>query len=214
MAVNKKRILELGRVAVVLIVAASVANPSDAFWGKKDSKRKQRKEINGVAAETLERLFEENPSAKDLYDSAFGWAVFDARQTKLMLAGGGGTGVAVERQSEKRTYMKSASVGVGIGFGIQLYQVVFLFETAEVMENFVETGWEVGAGANGVAGEEGQNLQVTATDTDQISAGSNEKAAFADVIAVFQFTEKGYMLQADITGTKYWKHDELNKKRR
>jgi hypothetical protein len=32
---------------------------------------------------------------------------------------------------------------VGIGLGIQFYQVVFLFETAEVMRNFVENGWEV-----------------------------------------------------------------------
>jgi hypothetical protein len=48
-----------------------------------------------------------------------------------------------------------------------------------------------------------------ATDTDQIAAGANASAGYADGIAVFQFTEKGYMLQADIS-TKYWKDKKLN----
>ncbi len=129
-----------------------------------------------------------------------------------MLSGGGGSGVALERESGKRTYMKTASLGVGIGLGIQFYQVVFLFETEEVMTNFVDVGWEVAAGANAVAGEDGGNLQATATDTDQIAAGANASGGFASGIAVFQFTEKGYILQADISGTKYWQDDKLNKR--
>jgi len=199
-------------MAVALIVALMLAVPASAGWKSKKSNKKKRQEIDTVAEETMARLFAENPDAEDLHDTAHGWAVFDARQTKLMLSGGGGVGVAVERASGKRTYMKTASVGVGIGLGIQLYQVVFLFETAEVMENFVENGWEVGGGANAVAGDEGQNLQVTATETDQIAAGANASAAFAAGIAVFQFTEKGYMLQADVSGTKYWQDDKLNER--
>jgi lipid-binding SYLF domain-containing protein len=186
-----------------------LASPGGAGWRSKKSDEK-RKKIDAVAEETMAKLFEVNPEAKDLYDTAYGWAVFDSRQTKLLVSGGGGVGVAVEPTAGKRTYMRTASIGVGIGLGIQFYQVVFLFETAEVMRNFVENGWEVGGGANAVAGDEGTNLHVTATDTDQIAAGANASAGYADGIAVFQFTEKGYMLQADISGTKYWKDKKLN----
>ena len=206
---NKPKIT---RIALALIVASLLAAPSwGGAWKSKDMEERRQK-IDAVAEETMAKLFEANPEAKDLHDMGFGWAVFDARQTKLMIAGGGGVGVAVDRASGKRTYMRTASVGVGIGLGIQLYQVVFLFETAETMENFVENGWEVSGGANAVAGEEGGNLHLTATDTDQISAGANANASFANGIAVFQFTEKGYMLQADISGTKYWKDKKLNKR--
>ena len=206
---------------LALAMATLFAGPSSAQgWkarndakkeAKQQKKNAQKKEnIDKIARETMERLFKDNPDSKELYDLAYGAAVFDMRQTKLVLSGGGGSGVALERESGKRTYMKTASLGVGIGLGIQFYQVVFIFETAEVMHYFVEEGWEVSSGANAVAGEEGQNLHATATDTDKIAAGANASAGYADGIAVFQFTEKGYMLQADISGTKYWKDKGLN----
>ena len=200
------------RIAIALIMAALLASPGGAAGWKKKKAKEKRAEIDAIAVETLAKLFEVNPDAKELYELAYGHAVFDSHQTKLMVAGGGGDGVAIERESGKRTYMKTASLGVGIGFGIQFYQVVFLFETEEVMRNFVDVGWEVAAGANAAAGEEGGNLQATATDTDQIAAGANASGGFASGIAVYQFTEKGYILQADISGTKYWKDKKLNKK--
>jgi lipid-binding SYLF domain-containing protein len=133
---------KISRIALSLIMVSLLAVPGGAGWRSKKSDEKREK-IDAVAEETVAKLFEVNPKAKDLYDTAYGWAVFDSHQTKLLVSGGGGVGVAVEPTSGKRTYMRTASLGVGIGLGIQFYQVVFLFETAEVMRNFVENGWEV-----------------------------------------------------------------------
>ncbi len=79
--------------------------------------------------------------------------------------------------------------------GAQKYQVVFFFENKKVFDNFVDKGWQADANANAVAE----------------TAGANAEAAFKNGIAVYQITQAGLMLQADIAGTKYWKNKKLNK---
>jgi len=34
--------------------------------------------------------------------------------------------------------------------------------------------------------------------------------AFVNGLAIYQLTEKGLILNADLAGTKYWKNDDLN----
>ena len=104
--------------------------------------------------------------------------------------------MAVEKASKKRTYMKMGTAGINIGLGAQKYQVIFLFEDKATFDNFVNKGWQADANANAVAGNKGLNAE----------------AAFEDGIAVYQLTEAGLMLQADIAGTKYWKNKKLNRK--
>jgi lipid-binding SYLF domain-containing protein len=147
-----------------------------------------------MSKETLDRLFEEFPKSKSLFDQAYGYAVFDNAKVSLMVTGGGGHGVAVHRGSGGRTYMKMAQAGLNLGLGAQKYQVVFLFQNQQTFDTFVNTGWEAEASANAVAGP----------------AGANAGTAFRNGMAVYQFTEGGLMLQADISGTKYWKSKKLN----
>lgn len=40
--------------------------------------------------------------------------------------------------------------------------------------------------------------------------GANAEATFHDGVAFYVLTEAGLMLSADISGTRYWKHDKLN----
>ena len=40
--------------------------------------------------------------------------------------------------------------------------------------------------------------------------GDYTETTFVNGLAVFQITEAGLMLQADIAGTRYWKSDKLN----
>jgi len=42
------------------------------------------------------------------------------------------------------------------------------------------------------------------------TAGANKQAEFTNGMAVYQLTEGGLMLQADISGTKYWKNKKLD----
>ncbi len=163
-----------------------------AAQSKADEKRSK---INTIAKETLDRLFEDSPHSKKLYKKAYGYAVFNNIKVSLMISGGGGKGVAVAKKSETRTYMNMATAGLNIGLGAQKYQVVFIFEDKQTFDNFVEKGWEADASANAVF----------------LKKGANAEATFRNGLAVYQLTDMGLMLQADIAGTKYWKSKKLNR---
>lgn len=153
----------------------------------------KRAKVDQMAQETLDRLFEQNDRARELYGQSAGYAVFNNIKVSLGVTGGGGSGVAVDKAGG-RTYMKMGTAGLNLGLGGQAYQVVFLFQDKTALDNFVNKGWEAGGSANAVAGP----------------AGANAQASFTNGMAVYQLTEAGLMLQADISGTKYWKSRKLN----
>ena len=150
--------------------------------------------VDEMADEALENLFTEHPRAKDLYGSAYGWAAFDNLKLAVGISGGGGNGVAVNKQTGERTYMKMGTGGVGLGIGANKYQIVFLFQDETTFSNFVSKGWQADAGATAAAGK----------------SAADVKTDFVNGLAIYQMTEKGLMLNADIAGTKYWKHKKLN----
>lgn len=187
----------LFRRSSIMIGAALAANfalATSVNAGIFDSKDEQRTQIDADEKATLARLFEESDQARRLYESAYGYATFDIIKVSLGLTGGGGQGVAVDKATGTRTYMRMGTGGLNFGAGGQLYQLVFLFEDGPTFERFVDEGWEAGASANAVAG----------------NVGANKGATFINGVAVYQMTEAGLMLQADISGTKYWK-SKLNR---
>ena len=185
-------------ILIALCVAALLAAPAaSAAEGKTSAELERdakRAKIDEVAEETLQQLFAENPKAKGLYDEAMGWAVFDNTKVAFGLSGGGGRGVAVEKSTGRRAYMKMGTGGVGLGLGVNKYQVVFLFQDEITAKNFIEKGWQADAGATASAGKN----------------AAEAKANFVNGLAIYQLTEKGLMLNADVAGTKYWQDDKLN----
>lgn len=172
----------------------------------RSSNEKKRQKIDAIAKDAMSVVLDNRERAKTLFDKSYGYAVFDNVKISLMISGGGGRGVAVERASGKRTYMNMGTAGLNIGLGAQKYQVVFLFEDKESFDDFVNKGWQADANANAVAGTKGANAEAAAG-----SAGANAEAAFKNGMALYQITEAGLMLQADIAGTKFWKNKKLNK---
>ncbi len=187
------RFFGLALVALVFVLTPVFAQENSDDDSGAPSSKKQK--IDTMAKETLNDLFEKSPEAKKLYDKSHGYAVFDNIKLSLMISGGGGRGVAVSKAAGARTYMRMGTVGLNIGLGGQKYQIVFLFETEERFNEFVNKGWEADASANAVAGTKGANAEAT----------------FRNGMAFYQITEAGLMLQADIAGTKYWKDKKLNK---
>jgi len=180
-------------VAVLLFTTPSaVADDNKNSAELKDESK--RAKINEVAEETLQNLFNENANAKSLYDKAVGWAVFDNTKVAFGISGGGGNGVAVSKTSGKKAYMKMGTGGIGLGLGVNKYQIVFLFQDEKTLKNFIESGWQADAGATASAGK----------------ASAEAKTNFVNGLAIYQLTEKGLMLNADIAGTKYWLNDKLN----
>ena len=180
-------------VAIALVAVPPALADDEPTSGelKQESKRVA---IDEVAQETLQKLFSENANAKDLYDKAIGWAVFDNTKVAFGISGGGGNGVAVSKTSGKKAYMKMGTGGVGLGLGVNKYQVVFLFQDEQTLKNFIDKGWQADAGATASAGKQ----------------AAEAKTNFTNGLAIYQLTEKGLMLNADIAGTKYWLNDNLN----
>lgn len=189
------------RVAAIALVVLSIfCSFSPALSEDKRERRREEKaqekraKIDKAASEALEKLFAENARSKVLYDKAYGWAVFDNYKLVLAVSSGGGYGVAVEKSSGERTYMQMKTLGVSVGLGAKRYRVVFFFQDEETFRRFVDKGWQADAGATAAAGRES-------------AAGTT---SFSNGLAIYQLTEKGLMLSADLSGTKYWKSKKLN----
>lgn len=177
----------LGFICILLVLVGAPA----ALAENEDKAAKKRAKIDARSAEILDQVLSESARAKELFDKAMGYAVFDNTKAALGVSGGGGSGVAVEKASGARTYMKMGTAGVGLGIGVKTYQVIMLFENEKVFRNFVERGWQADTQAGAAAGTKGAAVEAT----------------FHDGMAVFVRTKKGLMASADVSGTKYWKSD-------
>jgi lipid-binding SYLF domain-containing protein len=181
--------------AAALLALALATSSVEAQEDWKSLKREaKRLKIDETAKETLDVLLAKSPKAEMLLHHAYGWAVFDNLKLALGFSGGGGNGVAVVKDTGERTYMQMGTAGIGLGLGVNSYQVVFLFQDEQTFRTFVDNGWQADATASAVAGE----------------AGAEAKTNFTNGLAIFQLTDKGLMLHADIAGTKYWKNEKLN----
>ena len=188
------------RMTILFAVIAQVA-PAQGLWAdekegdwKSMENESKRMKLDDMAKDALQALFKENPKAKELYDRAYGTAVFDNLKLAFGFSGGGGNGVAKVKESGKKTYMKMGTAGIGFGLGANKYQVIFLFQDSKTYDNFVNKGWQADAGATAAAGKN----------------AAEAKTNFVNGMAIYQMTEKGLMANVDIAGTKYWQNDKLN----
>ncbi|MBV5337752.1 MAG: hypothetical protein J0653_07425, partial [Deltaproteobacteria bacterium] len=126
------------------------------------SKSQQRAEIRKTSQAILKKLYRANPSAKGAVKSAAGYATFSNFGLKIFFAGGGsGSGVAINNATKKEIFMKMFEMQAGIGLGIKKFNVVFVFDTADAFDNFINSGWEFGGQATAAAsdGKQGGSFQ-------------------------------------------------------
>jgi lipid-binding SYLF domain-containing protein len=163
------------------------------------SKEDRQAEVRKTAQQTLERLYQLQPSAKPAIEKAAGYAVFSNFGMKLLVTGGGtGQGIAVERTSKREVFMKMVEVQAGLGFGVKKFQLVWIFETQKAFDNFVISGWEIGA-------------QTTATakrgDQGAWAAGA---LSVSPGVWLYQLAGDGLAVELTAKGTKYFRDDTLN----
>ena len=214
-----------GALALATVVQAGILGPKG-----KDLDEKQAA-VRAQSAEMLDDLYASGPGMRERVESAAGYATF--RQTDMnlfLLASANGYGVLVDNGSGEETFMRVASLGAGAGMGVKDVRVVFIFNDAKVMRQFIEQGWQFGARADasakyqdsGVSAEqnvksvvdfeEGTASTAASTDARAGSQGETDRAALATrgAMEIYQFTENGVSLQATVAGTKYWKDSKLN----
>ncbi len=163
------------------------------------SVEQRRQAVLDMQTETLNRLYEEQPSTREEIAKAPGYGVFsNANINIIYVSAGGGYGVVVDNQTKEKTYMKMALGGVGLGLGAKDYRQVLIFKTRSAMEQFVEKGWEFGGHADAAAKTSDKGGEVSG------------EGDISEDITVYAMTEAGLALQATVTGSKYWKDDKLN----
>jgi len=192
------------RILITLTVTA-LALPAFAglFGPKGDSVKEKQAAVRKQRDEILAKLYAEHPEAKDKIKKAAGYGTFNNKNMNLfLLSTGHGYGLVVDNNTRKETFMAMGSLGGGVGLGAKDLSVVFIFKNADVMNRFVETGWQFGgeADATAKAGKEGGAV----AKEGGVDTGAN-------LFEIYQMTDTGIALQATVAGTKYWKDKNLNK---
>jgi lipid-binding SYLF domain-containing protein len=186
------KIIASGLALVVL--ATGLAGADDTPDQKRDKTRK-------MAAETLQELYKDEPTAQGEIQKSAGYAIFNNTGTNILLVSTArGAGIATNSNSKQETFMKMVSAGAGFGVGVKNYRVIFVFENADAFNHFLDSGWSGTAQTDAAAkvGEKG---------------GAHAGAAeVAPGVLVYQITKNGLALQITLQGTKYYKDDDLNKK--
>jgi len=94
--------------------------------------------------------------------------------------------------------MRMAEIQAGLGWGAKKFQLVWVFENEKALNDFINTGVELGGQATAAA-----------------KAG-DQGAAFQGAVAVspgvwlYQLTDMGLALELTAKGTKYFKDQDLN----
>ncbi len=183
-------------ILIILLAAVLFAGCATI---KGNTVAEQRQYVLDMRDETLARLYDEKPIAKEQIKKAAGYGVFSNINSNIfLLSTGSGYGIVTDNNGKDPTYMKMVTVGGGFGLGLKDFRGVIIFRKHEDMERFVEKGWEFGGQAD-----------AAFKSGDKGGAYSAAKSVDLDIIT-YQLTESGAALQATLQGTKYWKHKDLN----
>jgi lipid-binding SYLF domain-containing protein len=185
----RKSILVL--LSIQLLMAAGCAAPGQ-------TREDQRQHILATERQLLNDLYAVKPDLRADLARAPGYAVFSNVNVNLLLASAStGYGSAVNNKSRERTYMKMGELGLGLGLGVKDFRALFVFDSPEVMQRFVQHGWSFGGHADAAAKAQDKGAAIGAE-------------VVADGMRVYQLTESGIALQATLKGTKFWKDPDLN----
>ncbi|HEX8875694.1 MAG TPA: hypothetical protein VF777_03035 [Phycisphaerales bacterium] len=145
----------------------------------------------------LTRLYKEKPEARAAIDAGAGYGVFSTIAMGAVVGGSNGYGV-VEDKSGKRTYMRMASGGLNLGVSATETKLVLVFKDKATLDKFTSETFEWGSSA--AAGAKGDK-----------SGGMNEEAGkMTRDITVYQLTDSGFALTANLAGTKFWPEKGMN----
>lgn len=130
----------------------------------------KRSELDVMADKAIVGLIDQDASLQEEIDNSLGYAVGNAKLTKVpLVGGGGGEGVLVNKKTGKRTYFTVSRFDVGGGVGAKSFKILLAFDSAEVLERFedgtkvFEVGAEVSAGsaaADGSSAPEDQGYKI------------------------------------------------------
>jgi lipid-binding SYLF domain-containing protein len=159
----------------------------------------ERYRIREVGQDSLAALYEIQPGARYVIENAAGYGVFSTFGIKIFFAGGGtGKGFVHNNRTKRYTYMRMVQVQGGLGFGASKDRVIWVFETQKALADFVNSGWDFGGKAQAAA---------MVQDTGGMFSGA---VSVAPGVYIYRLTETGLAAELTVSGTKYFKDNELN----
>ena len=159
----------------------------------------ERYRIQEVGRDSLATLYEIQPSARYAIEHSAGYGVFSTFGIKIFFAGGTtGKGFVHNNRTERNTYMRMLQVQGGLGFGASKTRLIWVFETERALNDFVNLGWEFGGKAQ---------VAAMIQDTGAMFSGA---VSVAPGVYLYQLTETGISAELTVSGTKYFKDNELN----
>jgi len=166
---------------------------------KGDTPQEKRNYVLQMKSNALAKLYAQKPYAKNVVQSAAGYAVFSNFNTQLLIIGSGnGYGVAVDNSNGNKIFMKMAEGAVGLGVAFKDFEEVIVFNNKAVFNKFITEGWSYGAQGD-----------AAAKYKDDGAATSAEVPLDSEIV-VFQMTKDGIALRATIGASKFWIDGELN----
>jgi lipid-binding SYLF domain-containing protein len=195
---NAKKAIRLIFASVTVVMFLGLVACSTTPISKSD-KEQQQDSVRDMANLTLAQLYTKHPAARDAVTKAAGYSVFSDFGFKVWTLGGArGKGVAVNNATKQDTFMEMLEFQPGMGFGASRFRVVFVFETSDVFNNFVNSGWEFGANAMADAKTKAEGGALAGAVT--VSRG----------VKMFQLNDEGAIVGVSLTAAKYYKDKELN----
>lgn len=189
----------LARTVLVSAAFGGALALSGCSTPKGESASERRAYVQTMADKALADLYAERPDLRDRVNSAAGYGAFSTIGTNLIFVStGGGFGLVHDNSTGEDTYMRMGEAGVGIGIGVKDFRAIFVFSTQRALDGFVEDGWTFGGDADAAA------------KTGDQGGAAGARGAIGDEITVYQLTENGLALSATVSGTRYWKDEELN----
>jgi lipid-binding SYLF domain-containing protein len=165
-----------------------------------DKYEKKRESIRKTSENILKRLYKASPNAESAIEDSFGYAVFSNFGLKIFIAGGGkGSGVAINNKTKEEIFMNMLEIQAGLGMGAKKFSLVWVFETESGFDQFVNSGWELGAQAS-----------AAAKAGDDVGGSLQGAMAVAPGVWLYQLTDAGLALELTAKGTKYYKNKKLN----
>lgn len=184
-------------VLVTLFLCMLIALPASAYGN--DSAAEQRRQIDQLSKNTLEKLYAKYPHARRVINECYAWATLSNSGFKVLFIGSShGRGLAYNNQTGEKVYLHMKELSAGLGLGAKEYDLIFLLNTRDAWENFIAGKTRFGASAE-------------ASADDGVNGGTGEGAEYvAPGVWVFQMTTKGLALEATLKGTKIYKDKNLN----
>jgi lipid-binding SYLF domain-containing protein len=169
-----------------------------AFPALAADQAQQRQEIRRTCSESLEMLKKVNPPAAAAVSRGAGYGCFANMGLTFIFGGAGGSGLVHDNATGRDYYMHQAQVSVGPVLEVKRYREILVFSRRDVLDNFVNSGWELTGGGGATAKLEGKG-------GDLEGAGAARRG-----IDVYPMTSTGLAFGGAVGARKYWLNGGLN----